>query len=416
MLKRLVLILLVLFVFKTEAQSSVLKIADSLLQTGDYKTALEKLTVQKKPSFAVLKKTASIYQKIGSYAKAIQFYDKAYAIKASDKVKEETGRCYQALGNTEKAITLYKEVLKENPKNLLLKYQLAKLYLNSRRVTASEQLFNELIVEDASNPNYYYQLGVVYNKQKKDASKPFLKAYHLDTTDVKTIYGLAKFFKQVKVPDSSAIFTNKGLRLVPNNLNFLQLKVQQEYLKKEYDTTLVYLKKMEKLKFSTPFTLKLFGKSYFRLGDYENALTYFRKGRNKNRLDSDFLYQIGLCQYKLKEFKRAQMSFLMAIYAEKVDLSEYYFQLSQTFLALKDSQKAIKSLEDGLKNSSSNENLMYHLAIVSDSYYKDEKLVLKRYEKYIDRHENKNKERTTFATERIKEIKKALFIKGKKSE
>lgn len=57
---------------------------------------------------------------------------------------------------------------------------------------------------------------------------------------------------------------------------------------------------------------------------------------------------------------------------------------------------------------------MYQLALVSDSFFKDKKIALKHYEKYVDKFEEKDKEQADFAKRRIKEIKKTLFINGEK--
>lgn len=416
MIKKLIYSLFLLLIFKTEAQTSVLKVADSLLQTGNYKAALVALEKQKNPSFAELQKTGSIYKTVGSYTKAVESYQKAYAKKPSEKVKEEIGRCFQALGNAEKAINIYKEVLEANPNNLLLKYHLAKLYMGNRQSKKAKALIEELIQKDPENPNYHYQLGEIINKQKKDPTKAYLKAYDLDTTHVKSIYELARFFKKVKVRDSSELFINKGLHLFPKSLNFLQLKAQNEYRKKEYDSTLVYLKKLEKLKFETPFTFDLFGRTYHKLKDYEKAIEYFEKATGRNQQDGSLNYRLGLAYYELKNYTKAEMNFFIAVYKDRTDLSEYYYHMALSQSQKKNLKKAIKSLERGLQNNPIDPNLMYQLAITTDSYYKDKKIALKHYEKFVARYKDYDKERAAFAEQRIKEIKKALFINVEKED
>ena len=113
---------ILLYIIKTDAQTSVLTIADESLEKGNYQLALKQLKAEEKPSVAVLHKIADIYRKTGNYANAIHYYNEAYALKPSDKIKEQLGKCYQYNGNTKKAIQLQSEVLKANPDNLLLQY------------------------------------------------------------------------------------------------------------------------------------------------------------------------------------------------------------------------------------------------------------------------------------------------------
>ena len=127
MKKQLLIILCVLALFKTEAQTSVLKITDSILNTGNYQLALATLKKIENPASSILERIASVYQKVGNHSEAIAFYKKAYKMNPSDKVKERLGVSYQFMGNVTKTIDLYTEVLEANPNNLLLKYTLAKL-------------------------------------------------------------------------------------------------------------------------------------------------------------------------------------------------------------------------------------------------------------------------------------------------
>lgn len=412
MKNKLILLALLLVIFKTDAQTSVLAIAEDYLEKGDYQSALQKLKAEESPLVEVLIKIADIYQKTGNYANAINYYNKVYELKPSDKVKEQLGKCYQYAGNSEKAMDLQSQVLKDNPDNLLLQYNLAKLYTASRKTNKAIDLFNGLVEKDTKNPNYYYELGKAFEIIKKDPSKNYLKAFELDSLHIKSIYQLATFFDKIKVRDSSGIFINKGLAISPNNLNFLQLKAQHVFLEKEYDTTIVYLKKLESQNFKTPFVNKLFGLSYFKLGDYENAMLYFEKAKKADRRDANVYYNIGLIHNAKKEFRKAERSFTMSIFFHKPDVDKIYLELGKVQLERKDVKKALESFEQGLKNNPRNRQLAMQIAMTSDGYYKDKSIALKHYEYYVRRFFSYDKESTLYAESRIKEIKKELFMKG----
>ncbi len=414
MKKILLFIGLVFLTYKMDAQNSILKLSDSLMQVGNYQAALQKLEKINNSSADIFEKIAGIYQKVGDNSKAIENYMKAYQLNPSDKIKEKLGKSYQFRGNSDKAIRLYNEVLSANPDNLLLKYNLAKLYMAERKTSFAVKLLKELIQKDSLNPNYYYQLGEVYEKLNKDPSKVYLKAYALDSLHLKSIYNLAKFYKSIKVKDSTGLFIDIGLKISPDNLNFIQLKAQNEFLKKEYDTTLVYLKELEKQNFETMFVYKLFGLSYYNLKEYENALIYFRKASQKDFKDTTISYNLGLVYKALKDYKKAEMSFLMSIMFQKPQVDKNYYQLGLVQLEQGNQKKAIESFEEAFKNNPGNHIVLLRLAIISDDYYKDQKIAIKHFEKYIDKFSKKDEESTLYVKGRIKEIKKELFIKGEK--
>ncbi|MEX1384333.1 MAG: hypothetical protein AB1Z17_13160, partial [Lutibacter sp.] len=80
MKKILIPLLFLIAVLKTEAQSSVFTVVDSLLLKGNYQKALKLLENDIDQNIFVLEKTADIYQTIGNYNKAITCYSEALAI------------------------------------------------------------------------------------------------------------------------------------------------------------------------------------------------------------------------------------------------------------------------------------------------------------------------------------------------
>ncbi len=416
MKKQLLSVICVLALFKIEAQNPMLKIADSILNTGDYQLALIKLQEVENPSSSILERIASTYQKVGNHSKAISYYNKAYTLNPSDKIKERLGVSYQFMGNVPKTIALYQEVLEENPNNLLLKYTLAKLYMGERQVKKAIHLFAELSGQDPKNPNYHYYLGLAYDKVKKDPSIGFLKAFELDSTHLKSMYRLAKFYRAIDVRDSASLFIDKGLEINPESINFNQLKAKDAFYKKEYDVALKHLDKLDTLGFKTLFTYKMYGLTYLKLEDFENAETYFLKAKEKDIQDDEVHYNLGIAYANLKKYKKAQMAFMMSMYLQKPQLDKHYYHLGMLQLSQKEQKKAIKLFEKGLESNPRNKTILFQIALATDSYYKDKKIALKQYKRYLDRFQSLDREETAYVERRVKEIKKALFIKGEKVE
>jgi len=418
MKKCLLFIISLVLVFKTEAQTSVLKTADSIIETGNYQAALAEIKKIENPSFEMLKKIANIYQKVGDNSKAIKYYNKAFILKPTDKIKEQLGKSYQSIGNPDKAIQLYNEVLHTNPNNLLLKYNLAKLYMSEKKVEKAIELFNELSKKDSLNPNYQFQLGVAYEKLGKsgfaNSANSFLKAYKIDSLHLKSIYNLAKFYRKLKFKDSATLFINKGLKINPKSINFNQLKANDAFLNKKFDTALVYLKKLEDLNFKTMFTYKMYGLTYLNMKNFDKAEEYFIIAQRIDFKDASVTYNLGLVEKEMKNFKKAEMSFLMSIYYQKPKLDKNYYQLGLMQLEQKEIKRALLSFEKGLKDNWKNYQLLFQLAMTSDDYYKDKKIALQHFEKYIESFSDRDKESTLYAKQRVKEIKKTLFMNGEK--
>jgi len=87
---------------------------------------------------------------------------------------------------------IYKEIIQKDSSNLLLKFNLAKLYTKEYRKKDAIPLLEELIKADSLNPEYYYELGMIYkNKGARGFLKSgnyFLSSYKIDTTYIKSVY------------------------------------------------------------------------------------------------------------------------------------------------------------------------------------------------------------------------------------
>mgnify|MGYP000368531635 CR=1 FL=1 len=107
MKKIIIPLLLILAVIKTEAQSSVFVVVDSLLQVGKYQKALQLLEHENNQNAIIYEKTGDIYQTIGNYNKAITNYSNAIAIEPKSNPKIKLANVYATLGYKQKAIDLY---------------------------------------------------------------------------------------------------------------------------------------------------------------------------------------------------------------------------------------------------------------------------------------------------------------------
>ena len=144
MKKILISLLFLVAVLKTEAQSSVFTVVDSLLVEGNYQKALLFLEDTKDQNALVLEKTADIYQTIGNYNKAIASYSEALTIEEKSQLKIKLANVYATIGYKNKAIELYENVFKKDSSNLLVANNLGKLYLRELKPKSAEQLFRYL--------------------------------------------------------------------------------------------------------------------------------------------------------------------------------------------------------------------------------------------------------------------------------
>lgn len=416
-MKKIVMIVFLCSVIKAEAQTSVFVGVDSLLQKGRYKTALQIL--DKLPeTFTSNVKKASIYSVIDSHKKASLYYEKALQFKNDLTVKTKLGQSYRKQKKLQKAIQVFEEITQQDANNLLVKYQLGKLYLQTKNGKKATKIFRSLIANDPKNANYSYQLGLAYALLKKRNLKinNFLNAFKKDSTHIKAIERLAFDFLLLKDLDSSRIFVKKGMQINPNNIRLNRLKANDLFRNKKFTQALTILQKLDTLQPFELYNKKMLARTYYNLEDYTNAKKYFKSASKLDAEDFKSYTYLGHISFKEKKFSKAMIQYIQATYIGEKRRDEEYYGLGQVYYELKKPEKALENFKKAVQENSKNDKALYQLATLSDDYYKEKKTAYKLYKKYIDRFETKDETRTNFANNRIKEIKKLYFLKGKNLE
>ncbi|MDP3359524.1 MAG: tetratricopeptide repeat protein [Lutibacter sp.] len=414
-MKKIFIVISLLFtMLKTEAQSSVFVVVDSLLAEGNYQKALTLLENTVPKTFLIFEKSASIYQSIGSDTKALACLNKALEFGTNESVKVKLAQLFVSTGFTSKAVETYESLIEKDPSNLLAANSLGKLYLSLNQAEKAEKIYRYLMKRDTVNPNYPYQLAESLEKQNKHAEmgQRYLDAYNLDTLNIKSIFALAQFFKSLKFKDSTSLFIDKGLKVDSNNINFNQLKANELYFLKDFSGALTYLKKIDSLNFKSVQIYEMFGMCYYNLQDFELAEKYFKNAIILDPDDSQILYRLASLYYDKKDNKMATFYLHRSIISAKPDIDKQYYLLGIISKEADNLQAAIENFEKSHKNNYKNYKALFELAVTSEAYYKDKKIALKYYQSYAEKFNSSDNIMTAFVEGRIREIKKQYFIEG----
>jgi tetratricopeptide (TPR) repeat protein len=412
MKKKIVFVLLFVIV-RVEAQTSTFAVSDSLFAKGRYKLALKELD-KSPPSFLSNYKTAVIYESIDNYKKAAYFLEKALTFKDDEKAKLKLAKNYRALKLSQKAIPIYEEILDKDSLNLVLQYQLGKLYIINRKPVKAEKTFDYLISQDSLNANYSYHLGLSYALQGKSDPmiNSFIATYTKDTTHLKSITRLAKSFNKLKDVDSTQLFVAKGLALNRNHIDLNRLKINQLFRDKKYKETIPLLLNLDTIDRKDTYSTAMLGKIYFKLDSLDQAKKYFTKLSFKDRDDFKANTYLGHIAMLKKDYQGAMINYMMATFKGKKKRDEEYLGLGTMYLATNKPKQAINAFEEAFNENRRNYKALYQLAKLSDDYYKDKKIAYKHYVKYIETFYEKDLVIDAFVKRRIKDIKKEYFVKG----
>lgn len=376
------MLLCFLIVLKTEAQNSVLKLADSLYLNGNYSKAIEHYKLHEN----------------------------------QPDVFDNIAKAYMAIGNYEEALKNYEFSITSNPKDTLSKYEYAKLLSRTKNYDEASKVFNELVYLDYKNPNYHYELGLVLEQLKDStAMNRFRSAFDLDKTHQKAIYKIAKYFLQKRKHEAVDSYTDKGLESYPNNLELISLKAQNYYWKQDYKEAVNWFERLLELGETSEFIYEKLSLCYYQLNNVEKALENRLFALKYNPNDASMRYVIGTYYLDLNDFKNAEKYINQALLLLDQPLDAQYMKLATVLNRQEKYIESISALNKAINENPSNELAYLHLAITKESYYADYDAKIKAYE------DIKNKFPKSmilkFVDAQISKLKEEKFIKeGEKKD
>lgn len=370
------IIITILLMHKTEAQSSVINRADSLYVNGNY-------------------------------SKAIAIY------KTTDDqliVNAKIARAYAAIGNYNLALEHYKLSVESDPENALVLYDYAKLLAKTKHFEASIENFNGLMNIDYRNPNYHYEMGLVLEKMNDStAMNRFRSAYDLDQTHQKAIFKIAKHFLIKRRHELSHEYIDKGLESYSNNLKLMSLKAQNYFYQDDYHNARTWFQKLVDLGESSEFIHEKLSTLHAEFTDYELAIEQRKLVLKYNPYNSDALLLIGVYYEQLKDYEKAETYIKQALQLKDVSLDYEYQRLGYVLNRQDKHKEAIAAFKKSVKENPENLRSEFFLITTKDKYYEDIDAKIKLYEDFKAKYSESIYVR--FADERITELKKEKFLK-----
>lgn len=352
-MNRLIVLFFILTFFKTEAQPSVLNVADSLFANGNYSEAI---------------KTYKTYQKI-------------------DDVAHRLALSYSAIGNYDEALSYYQRSIQAIPDNALLKYEYAKLLSKTKNYQTAASVFNQLIATDSLHPNYHYELGLVYEQLGDSAAlAEFKTSFQLDSGHQKAIFKLAKRQLQIRQFDSVDYYVDTGLKTYENNAELISLKSQNYFWKKDYETAAIWFEKLLALGEDSQFVHEKLSYCYSEILEVEKAIEQQKLALDKEPRNVENNYILGVLYTRISDYEQAEHYLKKSIELVNLPLDSEFIKLGTVQNHQKKHQEAIQSFQSALTESPNNPFAAFYLLYTKDDYYKDLDSKIKLYEDFLGKY------------------------------
>jgi tetratricopeptide (TPR) repeat protein len=376
-LKKANLILLLLIIGRSSAQSNPVVVADSLYAIGSYTLAINE------------------YAKEGTYNAQLQI-----------------ARAYNAIGNYDKALAQYENIVQKINLHVLAKYELGRLYLKLKKYDAARLVFSELAENNNLNPEYFYYLGESLKELNlfPEGIAAYKKSVQLDSTHLRSIFQLGKYYVLQRERDSVLKYVNKGLHFYENDVSLINLKALAYHNDNLIWLALPLFERLVELGEHKEYIFEKMGYSYFAMAKYGKAKEAYENLLTFDRENPVALFGIGSSFAKLQELDSAKIYIKKSIEVQKVVLDKEYNALTRLAMEQNDLKLAIEYYQRAFVEDPLGYLYKYEVCLLTDQYYKKPKMSLKCYEEYQEKFGSKKDYFSEFTSKRIVELKEEIHM------
>lgn len=366
-----------LFIAKSIAQPNPIVVADSLYAIGNYISAINQ------------------YAKEGSYNAELQI-----------------ARAYNAIGNYEKALAQYENIVQKYGSQELATYELGRLYLKLKKHSLAKEIFSQLTARNKSNPEYYYYLGESLKELNlfPEGIAAYKKSVQLDSTHLRSIFQLGKYYVMQRERDSVLKYVNKGLNFYENDVSLINLKALANYNDNLIWLALPLFERLVELGEHKEYIYEKMGYSYFAMAKYEKAKEAYENLLTFDEENPVALFGIGSAYSKLQQLDSAKIYIKKSIEVQKVVLDKEYNALARLAVEQNDLELAIKYYERAFIEDPSGYLYKYEVCLLTDQHYKKPEKSLKCYEEYLNKFGGKKDYFSEFTSKRISQIKQEIHM------
>ncbi len=360
--------------FKAEAQTSALNMADSLYAIGNYTDAV------------------NTYAKVGTKQSDLQI-----------------ARAYHHIGSYDKAAIQYEAIIQKDTSQQIAKFELGKLYIKVKEIAKAFDVFSQL-TKQYSNPEYFYYQGIVLQDLGKiDRSiEAFKHGVAIDSTHLRSIFELGKYYLSIREYNSALKFINRGLLIYPKDVGLINLKALAFYNNDQYKEAKPLFEALLEMGEKKDFIYEKLAYCYYKLWEFELSKRAYNKLLDFDNAISKAYYGLGEVYWRERKLDSAAIFFNKAIEAKNPILSKEYNALAQLAREENDLKKAMEYYKKAFEEDKENYMNYYQICTLADQYYKDPKIKLDYYQGFINQFGKNKPYFSEIVTKRISELKEEI--------
>ncbi len=318
--------------------------------------------------------------------------------------------CYYKLGQWRNAKTYYEKVLKKDSTRLVAYLQLGSIYDQELSLPKAIKCYSTLAKLDSSNAHYFKLTGGAYEKAGliREAFTAYSRALKLNAQDITIYLSLANIFIKNKQYEDADSLVNLAYQLDSGNVKVLLTQARTKYGIRDYNKAVISFKKTRGKLDLNPFYRKMLGYAYLKIDSLDQAIHTLTNLLEDDASEHTHFYlasaysRKGELDHSIYHYKKAIKEGISP------NLADYHAYLANDCKKDKQYKLAIEHYEQAYRYSE-DPRYIFHRAQMCDLYYKDKKIALNHYRRYL-KYKDRNEEYNAYAKERVQYLSEYIHL------
>lgn len=317
--------------------------------------------------------------------------------------------CNFQSGRYRDAKIFYNKVLKLDSTNTIAISSLGSLFERELNYAKAQNYYQQLITIDSTNSYYFKRNGFLALRLSDVYSSInyFLKAHELNEADLEVIDQLSSIYLALDQLDYAESILDKGLSLDGKNIKLLYNNARLSQKRKNHPAVIHNIELAMAQGDTSNYYQMMLGVAYIQSDSLNQGIFHLEEIIKRKKDNEHTHHYLGIAYREKKDLEKCIYHLEKAI--EKglsVKMAIYHADLGSVYVEQTNHRKAIEHYEKAYGYGGEKEHL-FHLAHNSDLYYKDKKIALRHYRKYLASKDQKFRD---YATKRIGQLKEILHF------
>jgi len=255
-----------------------------------------------------------------------------------------------------------------------------------------------------------YTIQQIELRQSSSSLASYKNAVQQDSTHLRSLFQLAKYFIIKQERNQAMEYINRGLHFYKNDVALINLKALVFYNDYQYENAIPWFERVLELGETKDYIYEKLADSYHHNWEFEKAKGAYKVLLDRDDANSQTYFNLAKVYEKQKELDSAKIYINKAMEVQKPIFAQGFATLASIARQQNDLPLALKLYKQAHVEDKSNVRIYYNICTIFDQLGNDLEKKLDYYQDFLKLYPNEHPYFYKLVEKRIRELKEQIHF------